>query len=53
MCWEYDLEYYLRRAEEARQAMQEAEAKLKQARAPATPAQPEAVEPGVKQPVPA
>jgi hypothetical protein len=53
MCWEYDLEYYLRRAEEARQAMKEAEAKLKQARSPATPAQPEATEPGVKEPVPA
>jgi hypothetical protein len=53
MCWEYDLEYYLRRAEEARQAMQEAEARLKQAKTPAAPAQPEAVEPGVKEPVPA
>ena len=53
MCWEYDVEYYLRRAEEARRAMQEAEAKLKQAKAPATPAQPEAVELGVKEPVPA
>ena len=53
MCMKCDLEYYLRRVEEARQAMQEAEAKLKQARSPATPAQPEAVEPGVKEPVPA
>ncbi|HEX9183792.1 MAG TPA: hypothetical protein VF876_11075 [Burkholderiales bacterium] len=53
MCWEYDVEYLLRRAEEARKAMQEAEAKIKQARAPATPAQPEAAEPGVKEPVPA
>jgi hypothetical protein len=53
MCWEYDVEYYLHRAEEARRAMQEAEARLKQAKAPATPAQPEAIEPGVKEPVPA
>jgi hypothetical protein len=53
MCWEYDVEYYLRRAEEARRAMQEAEAKMKQGKAPAAPAQPEAVEPGVKEPVPA
>jgi hypothetical protein len=53
MCWEYDVEYTLRRAEEARRAMQEAEAKLKQARAPAAPAQPVAVKPGVKEPVPA
>ena len=39
--------------EEARKAMQEAEAKIKQARAPAAPAQPEGAEPGVKEPVPA
>lgn len=53
MCWEYDVEYYLRRAEEARRAMQEAEARMKQAKTPAAPAQPEGVEPGVKEPVPA
>jgi hypothetical protein len=53
MCWEYDVEYLQARAEEARRAMKEAEAKLKQAKAPAAPAQPEAVEPGVKEPVPA
>lgn len=52
MCWEYDVEYYLRRAEEARRAMKESEEKLKQARQPATPAEP-AAEPGVKEPVPA
>jgi hypothetical protein len=49
MCWEYDVEYYLRRAEEARRAMKEAEEKLKQPKQPAGPA----AEPGVKQPVPA
>jgi hypothetical protein len=53
MCWEYDVEYFLARAEAARKAMQEAEARMKQAKAPATPAQPEAAEPGVKEPVPA
>ena len=53
MCWNYDVEYFLQRAEEARRAMQEAEAKMKQAKAPAAPAQPAAVEPGVKEPVPA
>lgn len=53
MCWNYDVEYFLQRAEEARKAMQEAEARIKQARAPAAPAQPEGAEPGVKEPVPA
>jgi hypothetical protein len=52
MCWEYDVEYYLRRAEEARRAMKEAEEKLKQARRPAAPEQPGALEPGAKEPVP-
>jgi hypothetical protein len=49
MCWEYDLEYYLRRAEEARRAMQEAEEHMKQAKHPAAPA----AAPEVKEPVPA
>ncbi|MEX2241087.1 MAG: hypothetical protein WD775_10405 [Burkholderiales bacterium] len=50
MCWEYDVEYTLRRAEEARRAMQEAQEKLKQAKQPAVPAP----EPGTTQePVPA
>jgi hypothetical protein len=53
MCWNYDLEYFLARAAEAQKAMQEAEARMKQAKSPAAPAQPEAVEPGVKEPVPA
>jgi hypothetical protein len=53
MCWNYDVEYFLARAAEAQKAMQEAEARMKQARSPAAPAQPEAVEPGVKEPVPA
>lgn len=52
MCWEYDVEYYVRRAEQARRAMQEAEAKMKQAKTPAAPAVP-AAEPGVREPVPA
>lgn len=47
MCWEYDVEYYLRRAEEARRAMNEAEEKRKQAKQPAEP------EPGTRDPVPA
>ena len=53
MCWEYDVEYYLRRAEDARRAMKEAEQKVRQARQPAAPARPDAVEPGAKEPVPA
>jgi hypothetical protein len=53
MCWEYDVEYYLRRAEEARRAMQEAQEKLKQAKQPAAPAQPGTLPPGAKEPVPA
>lgn len=53
MCFEYDIEYTLRRAEEARKAMQEAEARMKQAKRPAAPAEPAAAEPGVKEPVPA
>jgi hypothetical protein len=32
MCYEFEREYYLRRAEEARKALQEAEEKRKQAR---------------------
>lgn len=47
MCWEYDVEYYLRRAEEARRAMKEAEEKLKQAKQPAAPA----AEPDTREPV--
>jgi hypothetical protein len=53
MCWEYDVEHYLRRAEEARKAMKEVEARMQQARQPAAPAEPAAAEPGVKEPVPA
>ena len=52
MCWEYDVDYALRRAEEARRAMQEAEEKLKQSRQPAAPARPGML-PGAKEPVPA
>lgn len=53
MCWEYDVEYYLRRAEQARQAMKDAEAKLKQAKQPVPLQQPAAPAPGAKEPVPA
>jgi len=53
MCFEYDIEYTLRRAEEARKAMHEADERLKQARKPASPAAPAAAEPGVQEPVPA
>jgi hypothetical protein len=52
MCWEYDVEYALRRAEEARRAMREAEEKLRQSKQPAAPAQP-GMDPGAKEPVPA
>lgn len=52
MCWEYDVEYYLRRAEEARRAMKEAEEKLKQVKPPAAPETP-GTNPGVREPVPA
>jgi hypothetical protein len=52
MCWEYDVEYSLRRAEEVRRAMKEAEDKLKQSKQPAAPAQP-VTGPGAKEPVPA
>jgi len=52
MCWEYDIEYTLRRAEEARRAMKEAEDKLKQSKQPATPVQP-GTNRGAKEPVPA
>ena len=52
MCLEYDREYYQRRAEEARKALQSAEEQRKQAK-PETPAKPAESKPGVKQPVPA
>ncbi len=52
MCWEYDVEYYLRRAEEARRAMKQAEEKLKQAKQPAAPEAP-GTNPGGREPVPA
>ena len=52
MCLEYEREYYQRRAEEARKALQRAEEQRKQAR-PETPARPAEAKPGVKEPVPA
>jgi hypothetical protein len=51
MCLEYEREYYQRRAEEARKALQRAEDERK--RAPETPAKPAEPKPGAKQPVPA
>jgi len=51
MCLEYEREYYQRRAEEARKALQRAEDERKQAK-PETPAKPES-RPREKQPVPA
>jgi len=53
MCFEYDMDYVLRRAEEARKAMQEADQRMKQGKQPVPPAAPAAAEPGMKQPVPA
>ena len=53
MCWEYDVEYYLRRAEEARRAMKEAGEKMQQPKTPAAPARPGVIEPGAKEPAPA
>jgi len=53
MCWEYDIEHTLRRAEAARRAMKEAEERIKQARQPAAPAEPAAATPGGREPVPA
>jgi len=51
MCFEYDVDYALRRAEEARKAMQQAEERMQQAKEP----KPAAPVPGVKErePVPA
>jgi hypothetical protein len=52
MCLEYEREYYQRRAEEARKALQRAEDERKQATKPETPAKPAESKPA-KQPVPA
>jgi len=50
MCYDYELEYYLRRAEEARKAREKAEERGKQPK-PAAPA--EAPQPaGQEEPVP-
>ena len=54
MCHEFEREYWLRRAEEARREMHEAEARMMQPK-PATPAMPAAPDIGAEQrePVPA
>src|SRR5207247_9935047 len=52
MCLEYERDYYQRRAEEARKALQRAEEERKQAK-PETPAKPAESKPREKQPVPA
>jgi hypothetical protein len=51
MCYAYEQEYWLRRAEEIRKEMQKAEERLKQKPAPA-PAKPAAPDSGVEQPDP-
>ena len=51
MCYAYEQEYWLRRAEEIRKEMQKTEERLKQRPAPA-PAKPEAPDAGVEQPEP-
>jgi len=50
MCYAYEQEYWLRRAEEIREEMRKVEERLKQP-APA-PAKPKAPETGVEQPEP-
>jgi len=52
MCLEYERDYYQRRAEEARKALQRAEEERKQAK-PETPAKPAESKPREKEPVPA
>lgn len=49
MCYAYEHEYWLRRAEEIRKEMQKTEERLKQRPAPA-PAKPAAPDAGVEQP---
>jgi len=51
MCYAYEQEYWLRRAEEIRREMQKTEERLKQRPAPA-PAKPAAPDAGVEQPEP-
>jgi hypothetical protein len=54
MCYEFEREYWLRRAEEARREMHKAEERMRQPK-PATPAKPAAPEIGAeeREPVPA
>jgi cytochrome oxidase assembly protein ShyY1 len=53
MCYAYEQEYWLRRAEEIRKEMQKTEERLKQQPAPApAPAKPTAPDTGVEQPEP-
>jgi hypothetical protein len=51
MCYAYEQEYWLRRAEEIRKEMQKTEERLKRQPAPA-PAEPAAPDAGVEQPEP-
>jgi cytochrome oxidase assembly protein ShyY1 len=51
MCYSYEHEYWLRRAEEIRKEMQKTEERLKQQPVPA-PAKPVAPDAGVEQPEP-
>jgi hypothetical protein len=51
MCYAYEQEYWLRRAEEIRKEMQKTEERLKQRPAPA-PAKPMVPDTGVEQPEP-
>ena len=51
MCYAFEQEYWLRRAEEIRREMQKTEERLKQKPAPA-PVKPGAPDPGVEQPDP-
>lgn len=51
MCYEFEREYLLRRAEEARNEMKKAEERMKQAK-PAAPAAPPAAAHGAEQPEP-
>ncbi len=56
MCYAYEQEYWLRRAEEIRREMKKTEERLKQPPAPAAPAKPATPDAGVEaepQPVPA
>lgn len=52
MCYEFELEYHWRRAEEARRELEKAEARRKQAAKPEVPAKPAEVDAEQGAPVP-